>query len=139
MNNTHLIIEIYTTCFSDIILNLSEELKEKHKIIKKMNDKMNKLTQYILELGNIGDEKYFNGKLNLIQILNEHYISKGEERIAYIETFSRKIKKPTLHENQLRDKLLSEENDGIYKDVTILKYINWLINDNQGDIIHVSP
>lgn len=137
MNNTHLIAEIYNTCFCDIILNLVEELKEKHKIIKKMNDKMNKLTQYLLELGNIGDEKCLNEKLNLIQILNEHYISKGEERISYIETFSRKIKKHTLCERQLRDKLLSEENDVIYKDVTILKYINWLINDIQSEPIQI--
>ena len=139
MNNIYLIVEIYTTCFSDIILNLCEELIEKHRIIKKMDDKMNKVSQYILELGNIGDEKYFNDKLNLIQVFNEHYKSKGEERIAYIETFSRKIKKHTLCERKLREKLLSEENDKIYEDVTILKYINWLINDNQSDTILICP
>jgi hypothetical protein len=137
MNNIEIILEIYNSCFSDIIQNLTEELHEKHRILQTMNDKITKLSQYILELGNQCDEDTIHEKLNLIKLLNEYYLSKGIKRIHYIEILCRKLKKYNITKNNLNDKLLLEKNDIMYENVTPLRYINWLMLDDD-DVSDVS-
>ena len=127
MNNIEITLEIYNSCFSDIIQNLTEELNEKHRIIQTMNDKISKLSQYILDVGNQCDESNFHQKLDLIKLLNEYYLNKGIERIQYIEIFSRKLKKNNITKKTLNDKLIVEKNDIMYEKLTPLRYINWLM------------
>ena len=133
MNNIDVIIEIYNSCFSDVIMDLSDELKEKHRIIETMNEQIGKISQYILDLGNIGDENYLCENLTLIRILNEYHLSKGAGRINCIETFCRKLKKNNITSKHLKEKLSSKTNNDMYEQTSTLRYINWLMSDVQID------
>jgi len=119
----------HTSCFCDIIMDLDTELDEKYKIIQNVNDKMCKLTQNILNLGLLGDERHYKKNLHLINIINEFHIVKGITRIPYIETFCRKLKKYQIEPQKLMEKLKNKNHDNNFEILTPLRYINWIMTE----------
>ena len=68
MENVDTIMDIHNSCFCDIIMELDIDLEDKFKIIQKVNDKICKLTQNILNLVLLGDEKQYTNNLQLVKV-----------------------------------------------------------------------
>lgn len=127
--NVNLLINIYNRSLYRIIQCYDMTQDIKHKIIKKIDMSISKLTQNLLNLILDCDEKLY---LNKLQVIDEFDINlsieekKEDYLILYVEILTKKLKKNNMSIDKLHIKFLNNNNKYYFQNYTPLRYINWL-------------
>ena len=111
-----------------VIYVISQQMKDNIElVILNVIKKDKKLFDIIFKPNNIPTKQGLKKILILFQILKIkkiHII----DLVLIMDIFSRKIFTKKISKEHLRDKIFNEKNDTYMKNLTHLKYVNWLLN-----------
>ena len=123
-------IELHNTFLFYTIDEYNFTKSKDSKLIKNIDSSMIKFEQTILNLSlKISNENYYK-KLLLIKDSNNLFSIKNSRVVPYIVYLMKKFQKKNVSFPNIKKNMLSCENSNNLENLTTIKYVNWLINDN---------
>ncbi len=130
MDSIDIMIELHNTFLFYTIDEYNFTKSKDSKLIKNIDSSMIKFEQTILNLSlKISNENYYK-KLLLIKDSSNLFSIKNSRVIPYIVYLMKKFQKKNISFPNIKKNMLSRENNNNLENLTTIKYVNWLINDN---------
>ena len=121
-----ILITFYKKLIFSIIDNSEFDNKSRVNLLTDINNKLNKIIIYLLNLSlNIDNQEYFN-KLNLILYFYDNLKINNINKLNLLECFLKKIVKYPITKEIINNKFNNINNEDKLKNLQNNKYINWL-------------
>ena len=132
LTNLGILIDLHSKYVSDIVNVEFNDSSKKTILINTIEGKLSKLSQNLLNLSLVEDEREYGKLLNMIHLVDHKVYRDGVNVILILEAFTRKIRSKKINQSLFEEKLFNAEHDTILTNYSNLRYVNWLLSDSKN-------